>query len=167
MYAYVVAHFNLSHTTASGSQGDGKSDNESDFGEGGEETLLGQGVGEQHGNGSFPSTTGLGKYLPVISHMLMCTCMNTLLSNLDGNESTIGDLVEGSSGINGGSSILSDNLASGNDPLSLSLLLFLPLSLSLSPLLSTFITHWIGARTLCVILHTYTCISIHKCMHTG
>ena len=82
MYAYVVAHFNLSHTTASGSQVDEKSDNESDFVKGGEETLLGQGVGEQHGNGSFPSTTGLGKYLPVISHMLMCTCMNTLLSNL-------------------------------------------------------------------------------------
>ena len=90
--------FQLSHTTAGGSQGDGKSDNESDFGEGGEETLLGQGVGEQHGNGSFPSTIGLGKYLPVFSHMLMCTCMNTLLSNLDGSESTIGDLVEGSSG---------------------------------------------------------------------
>ena len=95
MYAYVVAHFNLSHTTAGGSQDDGKSDNESDFGEGGEETLLGQGLGEQHSNGSSPITTGLGKYLPVISHMLMCTCVNTLLSNLDGSESTIGDLVEG------------------------------------------------------------------------
>ena len=112
----------------------------------------------------------------------MCTCMNTLLSNLDRSESIIGDLVEGSSGINGGSSILSDNLASGNDippplslslthsltlslSLSLSLFLFLPLSLSLSLLLSTFITHWIGTCTLCVISHTYICISIHKCMH--
>ena len=135
MYVYVVAHFNLFHTIAGGSQGDGKSDNESDFGEGGEEALLGQGVGEQHGNGSFPSTTGLGKYLPVISHMHMCTCMDTLLSNLDGSESTIGDLAEGSSGINGGSSILSNNLASGNDPS----LLSLSLSHSLCPSLSFFL----------------------------